>query len=125
MKHLELGSYGEELAFDYLKNHGFLIKERNFRRKWGEIDIVAYDLKTKEWVFFEVKTRKGNCLNSILPEEELTTRKIQKLKKVILSYLSFKKLENQPWRFDFLAIEFSDFQTEPIIRHYKNEFLEF
>ena len=125
MKHLELGGYGEKLAFDYLKSHGFLIKERNFRRKWGEVDIVAYDLKTKEWVFFEVKTREGGNLNSIFPEEELTTKKIQRLKRIILSYLSLKRLENQPWRFDFVAIELKDFQSKPIIRHYKDEFLEF
>jgi len=125
MRHLELGSYGEKLALDYFKNQDFLIKERNFRKKWGEIDIVAYDKKTKETVFIEVKTRLRDGSLAIDPEEELTTKKIQRLKRIILSYLSLKRLENQPWRFDFVAIELKDFQSKPIIRYYKDEFLEF
>ncbi len=125
MRHLKLGGYGEKLALDYFKSHGFLIKERNFRKKWGEIDIVAYDKKTKETVFIEVKTRLRDGSLAIEPEEELTTKKIQRLKRIILSYLSLKRLENQPWRFDFVAIELKDFQSKPIIRHYKDEFLEF
>src|SRR3989344_7839225 len=35
------GDLGEEIAAKYLKNKGFSIIERNYRKKWGEIDIVA------------------------------------------------------------------------------------
>ncbi|HUW43738.1 MAG TPA: YraN family protein [Bacillota bacterium] len=40
----------------YLQNSHYKIIQRNFQRRWGEIDIIAKDKKTKELVFVEVKT---------------------------------------------------------------------
>ncbi|MGB9726677.1 MAG: YraN family protein [Minisyncoccia bacterium] len=122
-----LGKKGENIGAKYLKEKGYLIKERNFRRKWGEIDIVAYDRKTKEIVFLEVKTisLKKNISPLVLPEEGLTEKKRKRLKKAILSYLSQDNLDNKPWRFDFIAIEIDKFTAKTNIRHYKNIFLEF
>ncbi|MDP3764699.1 MAG: YraN family protein [bacterium] len=40
-QHLKVGKAGEDIACKYLKNKGYKIIERNFRRKWGEIDIVC------------------------------------------------------------------------------------
>lgn len=37
----ELGQWGEEVAYKYLKNKGYTILDRNFRKKWGEIDIIC------------------------------------------------------------------------------------
>ena len=125
MSNVLLGQEGEEIANNYLKKKGYIIKERNFKRKWGEIDIVAFDKKTKEWVFVEVKTRKMDNFNKIQPEEELTPEKIKKLKKIILSYLSLKGLEQSKWRFDFIGIEIENDKTLPKIRHYQSEFLEY
>lgn len=39
--HLKLGQWGEEIACQYLKNKGYNILERNFRKRWGEIDIIC------------------------------------------------------------------------------------
>lgn len=39
--HLKLGQWGEEIACQYLKNKGYNIVARNFRKKWGEIDIIC------------------------------------------------------------------------------------
>ena len=125
MSNVLLGQEGEEIANNYLKKKGYIIKERNFKRKWGEIDIVAFDRKTKEWVFVEVKTRKMDNFNKIQPEEELTPEKIKKLKKIILSYLSLKGLEQSKWRFDFIGIEKQNNRSQPKIRHYQSEFLEY
>jgi len=125
MSNVLLGQEGEEIANNYLKKKGYIIKERNFKRKWGEIDIVAFDKKTKEWVFVEVKTRKMDNFNKIQPEEELTPEKIKKLKKIILSYLSLKGLEQSKWRFDFIGIEKQNNRSQPKIRHYQSEFLEY
>lgn len=87
----EIGNLGEEIAFEYLKKKGYIIKERNFKRKWGEIDIVAIDKKTKEIVFVEVKTRQCD-ISEIKPEEEFTIKKQHKLKRIILGYLGAKNL---------------------------------
>ena len=53
----QLGKIGENLASEYLEKQGYLILERNFACRQGEIDIIAKD--EKEFVFVEVKTRKS------------------------------------------------------------------
>lgn len=51
--------------------------------------------------------------------------KVRRLKRVFLSYLNQYNLEDKPWRFDFIAIEIGNFNKEPVIRHYKDIFLQF
>jgi putative endonuclease len=51
-----LGRLGEQLATDHLSRRGFQIVERNYRTRWGELDIIAYDGHTL--AFCEVKTRR-------------------------------------------------------------------
>jgi putative endonuclease len=64
---------GEELAVKYLRGKGYKILDRNFRKGYGEIDIVAIDSAGKEkvLVFVEVKTRTslkfGSPLEAIAP----------------------------------------------------------
>ena len=50
------GSTGEQLAAQHLLRRGFDIVERNFRTRWGELDIIAFDGRTL--VFCEVKCRR-------------------------------------------------------------------
>ena len=50
-----LGNKGEQAAVQYLENHGYLIRERNYRARTGEIDIIASKGDTISFV--EVKTR--------------------------------------------------------------------
>src|ERR1700733_8653195 len=52
----ELGRRGEQLAAEHLVRRGFEIVERNYRTRWGELDIVAFDGRTL--AFCEVKTRR-------------------------------------------------------------------
>jgi putative endonuclease len=121
----KIGSFGEDKATAYLQNSHYEIIQRNFQRKWGEIDIIAKDKKTKELVFVEVKTRQLNYAYSLNPEEALTSKKVRRLKRAFLSYLNRYNLEDKPWRFDFIAIEIDNFENEPMIRHYKDIFLQF
>ena len=51
-----LGKHGERLAAEHLVRRGFEIVERNYRTRWGELDIVAFDGRTL--AFCEVKTRR-------------------------------------------------------------------
>ncbi len=51
-----LGTAGERLAAEHLARRGFRIIERNYRTRWGELDIVAFDGRTL--AFCEVKTRR-------------------------------------------------------------------
>jgi putative endonuclease len=50
----EIGALGENVAAEYLKRHGFSIRDRNFARKTGELDIIAEEADTLHFV--EVKT---------------------------------------------------------------------
>lgn len=52
-----LGTVGERLAAEHLERLGYTIVERNFRTRYGELDIVAYDGSTL--VFCEVKARRS------------------------------------------------------------------
>lgn len=51
-----LGQLGEQVAVDHLTRRGFRIVERNFRTRWGELDIIAFDAQTL--AFCEVKSRR-------------------------------------------------------------------
>ena len=50
----KVGKFGEDVACMFLKKHGYRVVERNYLRKWGELDIVAK--KAKKLCFVEVKT---------------------------------------------------------------------
>src|SRR5947209_10836700 len=52
-----LGQRGEDIAADHLLRQGFDILERNYRTRWGELDIIAYD--GNALIFCEVKTRRS------------------------------------------------------------------
>ena len=57
-----LGRLGEQLAAEHLVRRGFQIVERNYRTRWGELDIVAFDGRVL--AFCEVKTRRASPLGS-------------------------------------------------------------
>jgi len=84
-----LGALGEDRAILFLKEHGFSIVERNYAKKWGEIDIVAK--KRKELHFIEVKTVSvGNCedrLDRYEPEDNVHSFKRARLARTIETYL--------------------------------------
>ena len=53
-KSQKTGLIGEELACKFLMKHGFKIIERNYTKKWGEIDVIAY--KSSRYHLIEVKS---------------------------------------------------------------------
>ncbi|MGB9186354.1 MAG: YraN family protein [Solirubrobacteraceae bacterium] len=56
-----LGATGERLAAEHLVRRGYEILERNYRTRWGELDLVACD--GQALVFCEVKTRRSGGQN--------------------------------------------------------------
>jgi len=75
----DLGQRGEQLAAEHLARRGFQIIERNYRTRWGELDIVAFDGSTL--AFCEVKTRRltagpGGPFDGLRPSKRTQVRKI-------------------------------------------------
>lgn len=95
-----LGRWGEELAVEYLTNRGYLILERNWRCRDGEIDIVARH--GGELVFVEVKTRASVQFGH--PFEAITAQKLARLHRLAASWCQSHPRGSQPIRIDALAI---------------------
>ncbi len=96
----ERGRWGEEIAVRALEAHSYVIVERNWRCRAGEVDIIARDGET--WVFVEVKLRQGEAHG--LPEEAVTSSKQTRLLQVASMYLDAHDLYDVPSRIDVVAI---------------------
>lgn len=96
----DLGSRGEQLAADFLISLGYGILHRNYRRKFGEIDIIAKDGKTL--VFAEVKTRSSSLFGA--PAAAVTRKKQQQISRVAEDYLARNDLFHLAARFDVLSV---------------------
>lgn len=118
----KIGEIGEDLAAKYLKRKDYKIIQRNYREKWGEIDIIAQ--KKNDLIFVEVKTiayyRFPQTKNpSLLPEDEITTKKINNLNKTILYYLNKNKISNS-YQLDLITIKIDKTNKKYRLKHYKN-----
>lgn len=97
---LDLGSFGEELAYRKIKRLGYKKIIRNYRCPLGEVDLVARDGDCL--VFVEIKTRKGRSLG--YAKEAVNARKQRQLSKVALTYMKANDCCDVKARFDVVAI---------------------
>ena len=97
---IKIGKIGEDMAARFLTRLGWQLLNRNYRTRWGEIDVVAKDKDC--YVFVEVKTSRFSF--SILPQESVTQRKQLKISKMALSYLKRFSLVGTKARFDVIAV---------------------
>ncbi len=95
-----LGTQGEAVCAAHLERAGLRVIERNYRCRYGEIDLIAEDGDTL--VFAEVKTRR--TVSHGTPEESVTPRKAKRLALTALHYLQARGQEQRPWRLDLVAI---------------------
>lgn len=108
------GKTGETEAEKYLRKQGYVILDRNFLCKKGEIDIVALD--KKELVFIEVKTRKNDKYG--MPSEAVTKKKIEHIYKAAEFYIHVRNLKEMDARIDVIEIYY--FEKEKFkINHIK------
>ena len=95
-----LGNRGEKEAAAYLEKHGYTIRERNFRAKTGEIDIIAG--KGNTIIFVEVKTRASYAYG--MPSEAVTAAKQRKIIRTAELYIQSRRLYGCLCRFDVLEV---------------------
>jgi putative endonuclease len=99
------GKMGEEIACNHLLDMGFLVQERNYLKKWGEIDIIT----TKDGIlhFFEVKSSTNTNENNYRPEENVHNLKVRRLKRTIQTYLNERKYGNDiEFKFHIIVVKF-------------------
>ncbi|UGT42138.1 YraN family protein [Nocardia yamanashiensis] len=115
---LALGAHGEDLAAAYLRDAGMEIVARNWRCRYGELDLIARapDGLT---VFVEVKTRSG--LGFGQPAEAVTFLKQQRIRRLAVVWLNE---QHGPWlrvRFDVVSVLLRPV-GEPEIKHLEGVF---
>jgi len=101
----ELGQLGEQLAAEHLVRRGFQIVERNYRTRWGELDIVAFDGRTL--AFCEVKTRRMPA-GGVSPLEAVRPRKQSRVRRMAGSWLieRTERPRAENLRFDAIGVTF-------------------
>ncbi|MGI5851902.1 MAG: YraN family protein [Clostridiales bacterium] len=117
MNRIELGRWGERQARDYLEDQGFVIREKNYRCKLGEIDIIALDGGCL--VFVEVKTRTSAAYG--FPIEAIGRRKQEKYIQMASIYIKEKGLYEAPFRFDVVEV-MPGRSGQPMLNHIPNAF---
>jgi putative endonuclease len=94
------GRKAEEYALQLLKSRGYIILEKNYYTKVGEIDIIAIDGDTL--VFVEVKARKTTRFGR--PEEAVGERKIHKITQAGEYYRFLNKNTLKKLRIDVVSL---------------------
>lgn len=96
----QLGQEGEKLALHYLREKGLIHVESNFRRTFGEIDLIMQDHATL--VFVEVRSRAKGRFGGAA--DSVNQAKQQRLIKAAQAYLQRFQI-SPPCRFDVIAID--------------------
>jgi putative endonuclease len=105
----QIGNLGEDIAVKKLEQLGFDIIERNYLRKWGEIDIVArgtdhklHFVEVKSMLFSQM-SKNNVSRDTFLPEENVTREKLRKLTRVIETWIQERKYSGE-WLIDVVTV---------------------
>lgn len=96
--HNVLGKAGEDAAAKYLEQNGYTIRDRNWRKNYLELDIVA--AKDEELIIVEVKTRSNT--DYIEPQDAVNWQKIRRIVVAADAYVKLFCLD-VPVRFDIIT----------------------
>lgn len=116
LRNKTIGKIGEDIAASFLSKKGYQIIGRNYRARYGELDIVAVHKKTL--VFVEVKTRSGKEFGT--PEEAIGVHKLKEL----LFMADYFRMTNPDsptrMRIDAIAIVLRSDETVLTLHHIEN-----
>jgi len=122
-----LGSKGERQIAEWLTEKGYLILEKNWRTRTGEVDIIALD-KTEQTssggvlVFVEVKTLLKTELSDL--DLIINKKKQERIIKTAKHFLANNRKYNKMYiRFDVVVLRSNPFLEQPLeILHLKDAF---
>ena len=127
-QHNEIGKLGEDIACEFLEGKGLTIIERNFRKPYGEIDIVAREtvpipiFGRERYRFVEVKSVSCETDSPVdsgyRPEENVHPQKVKRLIRVIQVYLASHQVKD--WQFDVLTVSINQWSKTARVRHLEN-----
>ncbi|OBG73733.1 MULTISPECIES: YraN family protein [unclassified Mycobacterium] len=114
MTRIELGALGEALAVDHLTRLGLRILHRNWRCRYGELDVIACDDTTRTVVFVEVKTRTGDGYGGLA--HAVTPRKVRRLRRLAGLWLAGQDGRWAALRIDVIGVRIGRRRT-PELTH--------
>ena len=114
MTRVQLGAMGEALAVDHLTRMGLRILGRNWRCRYGELDVIACDEATRTVVFVEVKTRTGDGYGGL--PHAVTPRKVLRLRQLAGLWLAGQDERWAALRLDVIGVRVGRRRT-PEITH--------
>lgn len=115
----EFSQIGEDLAARYLVNNGYTVICRNFRKKYGEIDIIVE--KDQHLVFCEVKTRTSHSIDMALAS--ISTTKQRRISRAAQLYINENpQFANYIFRFDVLLVFYYENTDTFKVIHYEDAF---
>lgn len=116
--YIEFGSFAESLAEKFLASKNYKILDRNYRKPWGEVDIIAE--KEGIIIFVEVKASDKLAPKGFEPEKRVNADKIKRIKRAAQTYIQQNNLDDKSWQMDIIAVELDKDREVAKIRHFKN-----
>lgn len=95
-----VGRYGEDVAAAHVEASGWRVLDRNWRCRYGELDLVGLD--GDELVVVEVKTRRSTAYGT--PAEAVTWRKLARLRRLAAQWLADHDVRARSVRVDVIAV---------------------
>ncbi len=118
-----LGDAGEEAAANHLAGLGYAILARKYKKKIGEVDIIAQ--KGDIVHFVEVKTSVYYPDSGFLPEVRVNRKKAYRLRRTCELYLSeTKALPDQKWQIDVISVILNVDGSLNSLNHFENAIFE-
>ncbi len=96
----ELGEIAEDHAARYLASRGYRIRERNFRARGGEVDIIAEH--GGALVFVEVRARTSNRFMS--PAESVNAAKQRRIRRAANTFIAARERRERVMRYDVVEV---------------------
>lgn len=122
------GSIGEDIACKYLISKNFTILERNYLKKWGEIDIVAkkdnrihfVEVKT---VSYETKQLLRSSEGGWRPEEMVHQHKLHQISKALVTWIAENNYDGD-WQIDVIALRMVPNERYAVVKYIDNVIIE-
>ncbi|MGU3503260.1 YraN family protein [Mycobacterium sp. C31M] len=110
----EIGARGEQVAVEHLESLGMKVLERNWRCRYGELDVIALDPVTNTVVFVEVKARTSDQFGGVA--YAVTPDKVRRLRRLVGLWLAAHPGRRAGVRLDVIGVRFG-LTREPQLRH--------